>query len=843
MHINQQLHTPLAPCMRRFTLSSTMKSALTLLSCALFAISHTQAQSDLLGSLTKNINIEGLETQFDPVTGVATAKGDVHIKYEGVEISSSQADYNSVTGDIIAKGNVTVLKDGQIYRGESIIYNIKNQSLSANNIRSSLPPIFYDTVGFKTDTEKKDRIDGEGSIFTTHDSEVPNYRIKAKSITIYPDDRVVMRGAKVYAGKTPVLYLPYFVQPLNDELGYYFQPGYASEWGAFLLNQYGIMHGDHTLAKYHLDLRSARGVAIGADFESVKWKSNPNIGHLKLYYAYDTDPTMGVNDSTRPDTQVDENRYIIAFQHRIFIPGPQESSWYLDFDITKLSDVYMLEDYFPNEFRINPEPDNHIKLVKRDDRFVATLLARVQVNDFFHADQRLPELAFDFTRSKIGNSNFYYQGTTSAGFLQDKLSSLEQSILDGKIKTQTANLKAYQADGIIDGQLQPVKNSIFALAGTSVSSVDSIYSQTAQTELLSSDAVANDIANLKAELSQDEFFRAYSYNEVLYPMSFGNGNWLNFVPRIGGGLAYYTNVSGGQSDVSTQTKPIFSTGFDLSAKFSKTWNEVQNRALGIDGLRHTIQPYVNYSFLDIDENDGIPTIDHLAPTTRPRPIDVPLYTAIDDLQSWNVARIGVRNLIQTKRDGTSFNYAGINTYADIFIEDPEFDRSISNLYNDLFWNPLPWLSLSIGSQLPMGGDYSFTEVNTSVTWMPNTRFSWTVGQMLLSDNPIFRDSNLFYSRIYTKINDNWGFSMNHIYEVDDSTLQYQSYSVTRDLASWTMAVGALIRNNYSSASDVSSYEYGMVVSLTLKDFPQVSIPLVIDPSPNGRGGNGGNGGF
>lgn len=809
-----------------------MKSALTLLSCALLAISNAHAQSDILGALTSNINIEGLETQFDPVTGIATAKGDVHIKYEGVYIKAGQADYNSVTGDVIARENVTVLKDGQIFRGENITYNIKSQALAANNIRSSLPPVFYDTAGFKTDTAKKDRIDGTDSIFTTHDSEVTNYHIKAKSITIYPDDRVIMRGVKVYAGKTPVFYLPYFVQPLNDELGYYFQPGFTSQWGAFLLNQYGIMHGDHTLAKYRLDLRSSRGVAVGADFQSVKWKSNPNIGHLKIYYAYDIDPTKGVNDSTRPDDLVSENRYRIAFQHRIFIPGPQESTWYLDFDITKLSDQFMLEDYFLTDFRIEPEPDNHIKLVKHDDRFTATLLTRLQVNDFFHTDQRLPELAFDFTRSKIGNTNFYYQGETSAGFYQDKLSDIEQSLLQGKIKQQNAYLKTFNADGTIDGEVLP--NSGTALAGTTLSSNNSIYSQSALRKLLNRDDVLNDIADLNAELSQNEFFRAHSYHEILYPMSFGQGNWLNFVPRIGGGLTYYSNVSGGREEVGTQTKPIFHTGFDLSAKFSKSWDDVHNRTLGIDGLRHIVQPYLNYSYLYTDETDAIPTIDRLTPSTRPRPIDVPLFTATDDLRPWNIARVGVRNLIQTKRDGATYNYAGINTYADIFIDDPEFDRSISNLYNDLFWNPLPWLSLSIGSQLPIGNSANnFTELNTNITWMPSTRFSWTLGHQLLSGNPIFRDSSLIYSRIYTRINDNWGFSMNHIYEADDSTLQYQSYSVHRDLASWSMAVGGLIRDNQGS------YEYGVVMSLTLKDFPQVSIPLDLDPNPTGRGGSGG----
>jgi hypothetical protein len=32
-------------------------------------------------------------------------------------------------------------------------------------------------------------------------------------------------------------------------------------------------------------------------------------------------------------------------------------------------------------------------------------------------------------------------------------------------------------------------------------------------------------------------------------------------------------------------------------------------------------------------------------------------------------------------------------------------------------------------------------------------------------------------------------------------------------------------------------EYGLLLSLTLKDFPQVNLPLDIDPNPSGRGGS------
>ena len=64
--------------------------------------------------------------------------------------------------------------------------------------------------------------------------------------------------------------------------------------------------------------------------------------------------------------------------------------------------------------------------------------------------------------------------------------------------------------------------------------------------------------------------------------------------------------------------------------------------------------------------------------------------------------MGFRNHLQTRRDYTHFynngrfqsanedpsqtyTFAGMNTYVDVFHNDPEFNRSISNLYNELFF--------------------------------------------------------------------------------------------------------------------------------------------------------------
>ena len=136
-------------------------------------------------------------------------------------------------------------------------------------------------------------------------------------------------------------------------------------------------------------------------------------------------------------------------------------------------------------------------------------------------------------------------------------------------------------------------------------------------------------------------------------------------------------------------------------------------------------------------------------------------------------------------------------------------------------------------QLPLGSSLgNFTEVNQGITFLPSSKVSLTLGHQYVSDSPYIQDSSLMFSRIYARFNDNWGFAMNHVYELDDGTLEFQSYSFTRDLTSWIASVGAMVRDNRGGRTDT-----GIMLSFTLKDFPQFTLPLDIDPNPSGRGGN------
>jgi LPS-assembly protein len=234
-----------------------------------------------------------------------------------------------------------------------------------------------------------------------------------------------------------------------------------------------------------------------------------------------------------------------------------------------------------------------------------------------------------------------------------------------------------------------------------------------------------------------------------------------------------------------------------------------------------IQPYSTWSLISTNDFDPLgPQVDRLSPTTRPQPLDPTRFTAIDDLQSWNIVRLGARNHLLTQRDSRSFDWLYLDTYVDAFIHDPEGRRNYSNLYNEARWQPLPWMSIVAAAQFPVVSDGSgFNEYSTSLHFLPTRNFDFSFGYQTLNGHPVLIDSNRVNFDSYTRLNENWGFGTRHVLEFDDGTLELQQYTLHRDLGSWVAGLGVTSRDNRLAR------EYGVIFSLTLKSFSEVSLPF------------------
>jgi len=703
--------------------------------------------------------------------GIATARGNVSIRIGDTDIYGDSAEYNTKTHEVRVRGNVRIYRGTEIYVGNHGTYNTQTKQISADQLRTHSVPFFVggDQV---SGIEENGKLVLNGT-FTTHDSAHPDFRLRARRVRIYEGDRVILRDVVFFVGKVPIFYWPYVYQSLDDDFNFLITPAYLSSWGPSLLGRVTFPITENMKATARLDYRGRRGLAVGLDPTLRYGKDNSSYAKLRTYFLRDENPL--INRTSHPRGSVPTERYRVSLENRTDFTR----DLYGTVNVTKLSDRFVLQDFFQSEFRLNPEPDNVVALTKYNPLYTLTAFTRFQLNDFFETTERLPEVALDIKRQSLFGSGIFYEGEASFG-------NLRRNFPDG------STFHDYQAK------------------------------------------------------------RLDTFHQLTYPNTYFG--WLSVVPRLGLRGTYYSEtrevdstlfpadpnslvpdflIPSPPADMPLQRggdrfRVVLNTGVEASFKVSRTWEGAQSRALGLDGLRHIIQPFANFSHVTGDKLDPaeIFQFDRFQPSTQLRPIDFPQFNSIDSIDNWSIARVGVRNRLQTRRDDSTINWLELETYFDVNFDNPYNRSGYSNIYNNLRFSPLPWASLAISSQLPLLTN-GFTEVNTDIRIQPIAPLQLTFGHRFLNENPFFENSSVYTLSAYYRINDNWGVGAYERYEAITGFFEEQRYSIYRDLTSWVASLGGVIRNNGSVK------EYGVLLTFTLKALPKVSFDLNIDPGAQG----------
>jgi LPS-assembly protein len=710
------------------------------------------------------------ETTYE--NGLATARDNVAIHIGNTDIYADYAQYNSTTHDVELRGHVRIYRDTSLYIAESGIYNTETKKIRSTNARTEDQPYFLSGVSVNSISENGYLI--QNGTFTTHDSPTPDFRLRARKIRVYENDRVIFLNVTAYVGKVPIFWWPYLYQSLDNAFSFSISPAYYSTWGPSLLTQVTFPITENIQARLRLNYYGRRGLGVGFEPTIDYGKDETSSAKIKTFYIQDQNPNL--NQTAVPRQNVPTGRYRLTLEDRTNFTD----DIYGIANLTKLSDQYVMQDFFQGEFRVDPVPDNVIAIAKTDSFYTLTGIERFQANQFFTTTERQPEVVLDIKRHGLFGGPIFYEGET--GF---------------------ANLR-----------LQFPEGAGFENYGT---------------------------------------YRFDTFHQLTYPNTYFG--WLSIVPRVGYRGTYYGKTWDLGSTVfvppsnplipdfilppPTLANPVkfdgdtfrsvFDTGTEASFKISRKWENVQSRAFGLDGLMHVIQPFTNFSY--VDEIGPNPTsilgFDRFLPSTQLRAIDFPQFTTIDSIDNWTVWRAGVRNKLETRRDDRTITWFELDTYFDVNFDNPYDRTNYSNLFNNIRFTPLPWMILSVNSQVP-AFDQGFTEVDTIATVQPLANVQLNVAHRYLNGNPFFQDSSLFVIGGYCRLNDNWGFGVQEQYEAATGLLQEQRYSIYRDLTAWVASFGGVIRDN----SGVK--EYGLLFTVTLKAFPKFGFDLNFDPTSQGE---------
>jgi LPS-assembly protein len=727
---------------------------------------------------------------------IATADDNVVARHKDEVIFADHLVYDRANRVMIATGNARIFTPTHVYRGDSISYNLDTKAIISTNFTGAEYPKFI--AGQHVTTPGFNHYRLTNSSFTTDNREHPSFHMEASTIEYRPNDEVVLKNVMLYIGDVPVFYFPIFVQSLTDSRpAYQFEIGNDGRFGYFMDNEYNFVASNNLRGTVHLDVREKRGYAGGLDLQYFPSLTSDIL--LKTYYAQDNlyahnDPNFpgpahgNLSDPNAYDGVPADNRYMISYQHYLqFTPDFSSIA-----DLNLWSDPWITRDYFSGQYQAENQPPNFVSLNQYDPNFTVSLLASPQVNPFFETVERLPEFMFETKQQKIFGSQIEYTSQSSVVNFERKFADTDNFDMPG----------------------------------------DYIYSSFPTTTAYNFYHPGQTPGYDAAQMNNYSAYRWDTYHELSYPHQYFN--FLSLTPRIGGRFTYYSDDNenlddtygdtGLSADKVTNPKARLAAdaGLEGDFKISRTWLNVSDPDLGIDGIRHVVEPFFDSEYAPsptVSPND-IRGFDDRLYSTQLQPLDWTEYNSIDSIDREAVVRFGLWNKIQTKRNGTNYDLITLQTYADA-----DFDHNfsaaspnstLSNLFNNITFQPIQQLSFNSFSSLDVNGN-SYNEVDNSIVWTPDPSLRLSAGDHYLNHSPVFGDSNDGTIDLFYRMNEHWQFEGQEQFEAETGRLQLQEYTVYRDLDAWQLAL------TYSDSELNNQGNHTIYFSLTLKAFPNYQL--------------------
>jgi hypothetical protein len=188
-----------------------------------------------------------------------------------------------------------------------------------------------------------------------------------------------------------------------------------------------------------------------------------------------------------------------------------------------------------------------------------------------------------------------------------------------------------------------------------------------------------------------------------------------------------------------------------------------------------------------------------------------------------VLRFGLRNQLQTKREGRVEDFLDWQLYTDWRLKPRPDQETFADLYSDVSLAPRSWMRLDSQTRLDLNtGDWRL--LLHTLTLQPSDVWSWTFGHFYLRDDfrpvptALGQGANVFTSALFFRLNENWSTRAVHHYDVHSGRLQEQYYSIYRDLRSWTAAITGGVRD-----SGAGSKDYSLVFTFSFKARPKFGV--------------------
>ena len=260
---------------------------------------------------------------------------------------------------------------------------------------------------------------------------------------------------------------------------------------------------------------------------------------------------------------------------------------------------------------------------------------------------------------------------------------------------------------------------------------------------------------------------------------------------------YAVAVKNYDEDGGADFRLVAEFGVEANTKIYQSWQNIRNHTLGLDGLRHIFEPYINYTYVTD------PTLDR----------DYILcFDDIDRIKEMNFIRFGIRNRLQTRSGGfrnpSIREWFSMENYWDLYINDDDNFNHIGDFCTKLTFNPTEQLSFT--------GFFSIDVGNNQTHDVEATRGNRKAGRPHISGNFFNR---LYLQMLYKPIED---IRFTFTYDYKDACIGRAAYSMGSSLTD--LDAGGMF-DQYFVPERTQTISFGVSLPLTpdRKTFGSYSI--------------------
>ena len=241
----------------------------------------------------------------------------------------------------------------------------------------------------------------------------------------------------------------------------------------------------------------------------------------------------------------------------------------------------------------------------------------------------------------------------------------------------------------------------------------------------------------------------------------------------------------------SQDRWLYEFGVEANTKLSRTWQDYQSEFWNLDGLRHVVEPYINYTFIGDPNQDK----DYLY-----------FFDNIDRYDEVNAVRVGTRQRLQTRREGKIHTFVQMDTFVDYYFateddyvsHEGQIGTRFEFLPNDKlsFWfdtliDYSNWELSTLAAGTTIRGDNDKWRLKIAYLFRDHfqDRYHVSMGSNLTeiyaqTIPAMYDEHHNIRTTFNLQLNEITDFEMRHYFDIDSGELGRQSYEVSREFECW-----------------------------------------------------------